>query len=375
MKKLTKHFVFALAGLLSTTAWAAWGNMVTLTTIAKGDATTTNYAGLSYNDGTSVLKNEAMGLLLVYATSGADLSSISPTDLFAIDRAGQVVLKETYKDAIAGVTWAVCKYGSNSFTQLAADVDTSFLHPNLVADPTLSRNALSIYFDGSSPYYKKSYRITMSDPDDIDVDLDYDEYPYMYLVTFDRRTGNDPTLEAGTTRVAKWNALYLGQYSNFGIGGGFTHYLVLNDASLTLTNTNGDLSGYTKVTYPKPMVLPVAITSWTAGGTAYTGDALTNYLMPEIGTFTLGTDGTIILEGDSNDICSYTLQTKASLDDKWENMDAVIEKLTDEQKKSLASQMESCYTCLRVKESTQIKIPQIPGETQRFYRLVVEYVE
>ncbi|MDO5462446.1 MAG: hypothetical protein Q4F99_03035, partial [bacterium] len=110
-----------------------------------------------------------------------------------------------------------------------------------------------------------------------------------------------------------------------------------------------------------------------------TGDKLTEHLTPAMVATAPIEDG-FALSCKSSDVLTYTLQTKASLSEEWVNFDTIAEtllagineNLDDNSKKTLANNFEKRYTCLRVKESTQIKIPQSPKETQRFYRLIAE---
>jgi hypothetical protein len=123
----------------------------------------------------------------------------------------------------------------------------------------------------------------------------------------------------------------------------------------------------------------LALASLEVNGEIKTGDDLVAHLTPKMVNVTQIADG-LSLTGNSPDVITYTLQTKTSLDEEWVDFDTVAEqiladvneKLSQNEQKTLAENFQKCYTCLRVKDSTQIKIPRSPKETQRFYRLKAE---
>lgn len=351
MKYLKTLFLFLLTAL-APTAWAqgvppmggsssdtTFPAEITLYTCSAGYKD--GYAGLSYADKTSLLQNEALKILFVTLNAGYSASSLdqkTPSELFEVDAFGNLSLTETGKTYIKECAWS----------DVARATEQASFGSSYGASGKLWRFIASYSFDSTTATAAAAY-VFAFDSRAFDVTLgDYSV---------------DPTFPC----IKAWNAVKVADFNFEGIsmGGGNVKSVSLDVA----------LSGTTMSLYPTPTLATILPQSLVVGEETLSGTALEAYLAPAVEGLASNEDG-FTLTGSSNDVLTYTLQTKASLDDEWDNFDAVLAdlsgNLSENEKKVLESSSEKCYTCLRVKKSTQIKIPRLPNETQRFYRLKAE---
>jgi hypothetical protein len=345
MKHLKSLFLIALTAL-TTTAWGATC-IVNIYSVERGAPLSngSTYTGPLYADGAMMLTGEKM--LVVFAeldTVGKtskqkkELLNKTPEALFEIDKMGDVSL--TIEGESIVLQYDVVPFTLNETATFGVE-------------DTLGANFFSGYLWRAQA--KPMFDLTSS-------------CIVAYFVRIDSRA-YDTDLDVFEIRNAcrMWRASKIAAFdpTSFSPGGYF--------AEITLDHNAG--AGFTYIENPMPTIATILPQSLVVGDKTLTGDELDAYLAPAVEALA-SNEGGFILSGSSNDILTYTLQTKASLDGEWEDFDEFLadnsEKLSEDEKKTLESSSEKCYTCLRVKKSTQIKIPRLPNETQRFYRLKAE---
>ncbi len=340
--KTFKTLLFLVVSALTLPTWA---QTVHIYSIAKGVAVGEEiYAGPLYTDETATLQGEKVAVIIAQHQSRTTKDD-AVHQLFKVDKAGQILLTDEGTSAIS------------SFEV--------FMN-NLNANGTIGETfKLSDTFYPNDSYLWEIKSLATMDTKG--------EYSVVYLFRFDSRYYNssDNTFAAGIF-AQSWGGVKIAEFSNLpgpSMGGGNFKQILLD---LDYTT-----AAYTRVDNPMLAYNATSVESITVEGKTYSGAELNQYLMPTFTEVSLDTDGSLILTSSSNDVIVYTLETTDSLETpNWklmnEVLDEVLKNLSDEDKNNLANQSEKCYTCLRVKDSTQIKIPRLPNEIKRFYRLIAE---
>lgn len=359
MKHLKTLSLLLLTALSATTAWAqgippmggsstdddTYPAMVRLYTCNAGY--TTDYTGLTYADTTPLSQNEALKILFVALNAGYSASTLDaqkPSDLFDIDCYGNLSLTTTGKTYIKDYVWSDVARATEQATFGSAYGSSGGIWLFTAGHD----------FDSTTTTAGVAY-VVVFDSRAFDVDVMLEDY----------------SVDTSFPYINAWNAVKVANYNFNGnsIGGG------VQSVVLDVTLTGATTYAYASPTIPT--LLPQSLVD--DEGKTYEGDDLVAYLTPVMADVTQIADG-LSLTGSSPDVITYTLQTKTSLDEEWVDFDTVAEqiladvneKLSQNEQKTLADDFQKCYTCLRVKDSTEIKIPRSPKETQRFYRLKAE---
>ena len=253
---------------------------------------------------------------------------------FVIDIAGQLVQKA---EDVSGVTWCTLQDPTNGegMYKLVGDV------PGL---PLYTYNNGDWTFGEFSAYTRELF----------ETQIGY--AAYMYLVVLDTRDSSG-VCAGEPKRVVRYAVRSCGEVDS-----------TSTFPNIGLFSVGFVMGGYTAI-YPPGYTLDTGnawcianpITSLTVNGEVLSGEALDDYLSPQIGGMKANADE-LTLKLSSTDEIFYTLYTAPTLNGPWQTFEAFLgEKSVDEETKKR-------YTRFRIDGGTMLTVPTF-GESSRFYRV------